>query len=534
MHRIYTLTLAFLVSTGATISLRAEPIAVVATRTLAANEDVSKNSQLPLSLETDFIQKVILESQENAKKFQLNNELRRAARTEAERVEKVSTDTHTEIIPEYSEQGLTFRLRYDSAALKAPQHLLKDLALISILSSVSNTFSFSSAYWKGKVDASAISEIESAYSIAELISNANAGSLTAKARWVSLQTLLLKNIEVNAAMTPGLQLKEDAIQQVRAEMQNQLPMLETSAIQRARKQQKALETWRKETGTLDKLEAMTDKLDDLLMKNDRKGVRQLLEAYLPWAVMEPVEANTWKIWLEAIEHPDLKNTTVAFRGLKYDTDKIQRRQTMQGEVYGFMSTVLTKNQGSYTRRLRSLSTNRVKNGDKKESTESRILSVRVIEQMIKHATDPVASSFISFTYDPNVAFNFMGENKIKQIKGELAPVPYGGLLVVKMDSRRMIPNTASMYSSEIELLAPLLVFPDEVVAYKEGAFDQTYTFKMFIKDISTKTGINFTSWSTSNASSDVVSLKERYTRDGHFFLKQMTDINSAKSCSKVF
>lgn len=522
MKKIYTLILAFLILTTATISSRAEIL--VTTRALASNEKASESSQLKFSLETDFIQKVLLESEEKAKKFQLDNELRKAALTDVERIEKVATDTHTEIIPEFSEQGLTFRLRYDSAALKSPQHLLKDLALITILSSISNTFSFSSSYLKGKVDASVISEIESANSIAEMIANAKAGSPTAKARWVRLQTQLLKNIEVNTAMTQGLNLNENIIQQARTEMENQLSMLDASAIKSARDQKKALEKWRRETGTLDKLEAMNDKLDDLLMKNDRQGVRQLLEAYLPWTVMEPIEANAWKIWLEAIEHPDLKNNTVAFRGLQYDTDKIQRRQTPHGEIYGFMSTVLTKNQGSYTRRLRSLTTNREKNGDKTESTGSRILSVRVVEQMIKHAIDPVASSFISFTYDLNVAINFAGENKIKQVKGELVPVPYGGLLVVRVDSRRMIPNTASMYSNEIELLAPLLVFPDEVVAYKEGAFDQKYTYKMFIKDISAKTGINF----------DVANFKERYTRDGHAFLKQMTEIKSANSCSKIF
>ncbi len=90
--------------------------------------------------------------------------------------------------------------------------------------------------------------------------------------------------------------------------------------------------------------------------------------------------NTWKVWLDAIENPDWKNTTVALRGINYDTDKIQRRQTAQGEIYGFMSTVLTKNQGSYTRRLRSLTTNRLTNGD--FSIGRKFPAVTIASQML--------------------------------------------------------------------------------------------------------------------------------------------------------
>jgi hypothetical protein len=87
--------------------------------------------------------------------------------------------------------------------------------------------------------------------------------------------------------------------------------------------------------------------------------------------------------------------TVAFRGLKYDTDKIQRRQTSQGEIFGFMSTVLTKNQGSYNRRLRFLSTNRLKNGDIGVVQKNSVIpSVMVTDQITAHARNPQASSFI--------------------------------------------------------------------------------------------------------------------------------------------
>lgn len=520
------------IPTAATVTA-APGVAAEAVTTPIEKEVVAEKA--PFSIEADFIQKAVLQTQDNAKKAFTSNSLRKVSRAEAIRVEKVFTDTHTEIIPEYTDTGLTFRLRYDEVALKNPQQIVKEIAVITMLTSTSSNFGYASSFFGGNLETTTFVEVESPHAMAELISNVREGSPTAKARWIKIQTLLLKNMELKSQILQDLQLSSDVMQEIRQDLGAQLPAIEETARQYARKQQKALDKWKSETGTLDKLEAMQDKLDDLILKNDRKGVKQLLEAYLPWTVMEPVEANTWKIWLEAIEHPDQKNTTVAFRGLKYDTDKIQRRQTTQGEIYGFMSTVLTKNQGSYTRRLRSLVTNREKNGDiGLKAKNSDILSVKVTDQMTAHAKDPVASSFISFTYDPSVARRFMGENQTKQVKGENISVPYGGILVVKMDSRRMIPNIPSMYSTEIELLAPLIVFPDEVVAYKEGSFDHTYTYEMFIKEVSGKTGINFTSW-TSAQDTNEVSLKERYNREGHAFFKQMTDVGfAAKSCSKVF
>jgi len=163
-----------------------------------------------------------------------------------------------------------------------------------------------------------------------------------------------------------------------------------------------------------------------------------------------------------------------------------------------------------------------------------VRSVKITDQMTAHARNPVASSFISFTYDPRVASGFMGQNINKQIKGETVSVPYGGLLVVKMDSRRMIPNIPSMYGNEIELLAPLIVFPDEVVKYHEGSFTKDYSYEMFLRDVSEKTGIDFTKWSMATDGNNE-KLKDRYNREGHEFLKQMTQVNlKAMSCSKIF
>ncbi|MEK2645541.1 hypothetical protein [Bdellovibrio sp. BCCA] len=509
-----------------------QPLKSGMTGAQAANAtQASGTAKAPFNVEADVIGKIVAETQPSP----YSTDLRKTSKAVAEKVSLVATETHTEIIPEYTEKGLIFRIRYDETALQNPKLLVKDLALARMLTSTSNYWGTQSSIFEGTMNEKLRAEVESPHAIAELITNVREGSPTAKARWNTLQADLLENVSVKQNILQEMGLSSNVVQDIREELKAKSAALDEAAAQHARKQQKALDKWKSETGALDKMEAMQDKLDDLILKNDRKGVRQMLEAYLPWSVMEPVEANTWKIWLEAIEHPDASKSTVAFRGLKYDTDKIQRKQTANGEVYGFMSTVLTKNQGSYTRRLRSLSTNREKNGDIGFKVHGEnIRSTKITDQMTAHARSPVASSFISFTYDPNIAYRFMGQNVTKQVKGENVSVPYGGLLVVKMDSRRMIPNVPSMYSNEIELLAPLLVFPDEVVKYKEGSFTNEYSFANFVKEISDKTGINFTNWSTA-ADANNEGLRERYNREGHEFLKQMTEVNlKAMSCSKVF
>lgn len=503
---------------------------VTGAQTTTVNTSAAQTEKIPFSVEANFIEKVVNETQSGS-----GSDLRKNSKAVAEKVSSVATETHTEIIPEYTEKGLIFRLAYDETAVQNPKLLVKDLALVKMLTSTSNYWGSGSSIFEGTMNDKLRGEVESPHAIAELITNVREGSPTAKARWNILQAELLENVSLKTNVLQEMGLSSNVVQDIREELKAQASALDEAAAQHARKQQKALDKWKSETGALDKMEAMQDKLDDLILKNDRKGVRQMLEAYLPWSVMEPVEANTWKIWLEAIEHPDASKTTVAFRGLKYDTDKIQRKQTANGEVYGFMSTVLTKNQGSYTRRLRSLSTNREKNGDIGfKNHGENIRSTKITDQMTAHARNPVASSFISFTYDPSVAYRFMGHNKTKEVKGETVSVPYGGILVVQMDSRRMVPNVPSMYGNEIELLAPLIIFPDEVVKYKEGSFTNEYTFAKFVQEVSEKTGINFSQWSTAEDANNE-SLKGRYNREGHEFLKQMTEVNlKAMSCSKVF
>lgn len=376
----------------------------------------------------------------------------------------------------------------------------------------------------------------------ELITNAQAGSAVSQARLMELKLEALRSISLRGALAP---FATDAAQQI-VQLEAALPEAVTKATKYQRAQEKALNNWRKETGTLEKYEAMETKLNDLVLANDRTGVRKMLEAYLPWAVMEPVEVQTWKTWLDAIENPDKEKTVIAFRGLNYKTDKLQR--TADGKI-GMLSTVLTANQGSYTRRLRSLSTNRVLNGDHTASMIERkawpsnteaplsgqLVASRIQEQFRSHSSDPKASSFLSFTYSPSVANRFSeGGELVTDKNGKTIEKIKGGVVAVKVDARRMIPNLISTYTGEIELLSPLIIFPDEVIAFEEGREAKSSGYSKLLDQVKESTGNDYRKWQ--NVKDGDMALHQKFMADGFEFMKKSIDdtLTAGKTCSSLF
>lgn len=97
MHKkVFSFSFIFLITAGTTISPGAGITAIGITRALAANDETYIINQSSSLLETELVQKVLAESQQSATTFKINNDIRRAAHTAAERVEKVATDTHTQ------------------------------------------------------------------------------------------------------------------------------------------------------------------------------------------------------------------------------------------------------------------------------------------------------------------------------------------------------------------------------------------------------------------------------------------------------
>lgn len=430
------------------------------------------------SIEKDFIEYFVSSLRGSGPAFAIPRAL-------SEKVTQVNTPTHTEIVPEYHADGLKFILRYDSVALNQPSLLLKDVVLLNVLLASSG---HSAKLLKPfELSENLRSQIRAGGSLAELIANARMGSPTAKARWAWIQAKIFDEVKIeNTELLRKAQVDPETLQNIRAELKANLPQLEAAASAHAVTQQKQYDRWKQGSGVFEKLETET-KLQEMILNNDRKGVAQLIESYLPWPLMEPVETIAWRTWLTAIENPDWKNTTVAFRGVRYEGHKLQDSSDSKtpGKKYGFISTALMSEQENFTRRLRILSENRESNGDRNyEARDQVVPSVRIIDMMMSHAWQPNASNFISFTFSAKVAASYGGDTSINHT---------GGLLAVKMDSRRLLPNIFSGTAGEIELLAPLIIFPDEVIKYQEGllAGDTKHDekLKQFVHDVELKAGL---------------------------------------------
>ncbi|MCO4792460.1 MAG: hypothetical protein KC493_02015 [Bacteriovoracaceae bacterium] len=210
------------------------------------------------------------------------------------------------------------------------------------------------------------------------------------------------------------------------------------------------------------------KLDDYIAANDRVNARKLIDSFMPWEQMEPTEIALWTRWLDAMERPTTQNAkkTLVFRGL---ADDLVREADDGGHF--LMSKLLTKNQGNYTRRLRSLKTYHGKLG--KQAQGEVPLSVDSYTAMMKgHSHDPVASPFLS-TSVADVAEDFAdewtgGETKVK-------------IAAIHIDKKRIMTNLVSDYR-EAEKLIPLIVFPDELVHIEGGdGYDDLNMENMYTK-----------------------------------------------------
>ncbi|OIQ16826.1 MAG: hypothetical protein BM556_14290 [Bacteriovorax sp. MedPE-SWde] len=197
------------------------------------------------------------------------------------------------------------------------------------------------------------------------------------------------------------------------------------------------------------LEARELKLDDYIATNNRKKVAELIDAYLPWETMEPTEISAWTRWIDAIEKPSTNadDYEITFRGVA--TDLV--RETDDGGHF-LMSKLLTKNQGSYTRRLRSLKTYYKKKLSAKAKSNLPI-EIQSLAAIFKgHSHEPVGSPFLS--------------TSVHEVANRFAGTP-PKIAAIKIDKSRSILNLVSGYKEE-ERMIPLLIFPDEIIHMAEG------------------------------------------------------------------
>ena len=382
----------------------------------------SSSQEAPVSL-TDLKNYILNDAVTKTSSMMQINHIITAENLSLEMVEDLSLNQFSKILSRPKENKLRFQFLYNPNLLHDIKQIMPD-------------FWFFISFGKAPKD--------TVNTLNEVMINDEAGSLVSKVFVLKKKIESLNNIKplVNPIYIETIDSKLNIF------LQN-LNQYELQLKKETIKNEKDLEHNRKVTGKLESFENQEKKLNDLIIANDRSGVRKMLEAYLPWEVMQPFEKESWKTWLEAIEHPNWNDSIVSYRGLDYRTDKLQR--TKDGNI-GLMWTVLTKNQGSYTRRLRSLTTNRLVNGK-----AFGMDGAQMTAQFSNHSRKPQASSFLSFTPFIETANEFVSK--------------HGGMIAVRVDSRRMISNITSRYN-EAEYLVPLIIFPDEVLHFTEGYPDR--------------------------------------------------------------
>lgn len=218
---------------------------------------------------------------------------------------------------------------------------------------------------------------------------------------------------------------------------------------------------------------------NLVAKNDRKGAADLLKKYLPWEQMAPFEQRYWETYLDAMATPlPMDQRIFIYRGVNddviysaYKGGKEIPKEVAQknGDIF-VMSTIITKNQGTWNRRLRSLTAMYEKFIGTNAQLESEFTkSSRIVTMFVNHSKDPKGSPFLSFTPKFNVAHQF-GSQK---------------MTAYALDPRLVSFNFASKFKNEVEFLLPLMAFPEDVMGFydasihPDGQNTEEYMQKLF-------------------------------------------------------
>ncbi len=243
------------------------------------------------------------------------------------------------------------------------------------------------------------------------------------------------------------------------------------------KKVKALENERR--AVMDVLDKVADdeQFRNLVAKNDRKGAAALLRKYLPWEQMPPFEKLFWENHLSIMAEPlPYEDRVLVYRGIDDDIiqvaqeggKELSREEAIKEQKMFLMSTMMTKNQGTWNRRLRSLTAMYEKfMGTDNAGSSEYTRAVRITNMFVKHSKEPKGSPFLSYTPKFSVAHIFGSKRNTAYF----------------VDPRMMYFNYASKFAAEIEFLLPIMSFPDELAGvYDREAHPNVVDVEKFLKE----------------------------------------------------
>lgn len=329
-----------------------------------------------------------------------------------------------EIVPDYKNgKGLVIKVRLTSEGAKNPLVLLEEMVHLGQITE-SNGFFKHPVFW------------------AEVALNAQYGSQRSRLFVSRAEVDAMDELSNFLSSKGALNNKLIEYIETRKAHAEKIVLQMTKAEKEEAKIRKGITTrW---SDLIEKLEKENLKLDDYIATNNRKKVVEIIEAYMPWEQMEPTEIAAWTRWLEAMENPSKlpADNMITFRGVADDLV----RETSNGGHF-LMAKLLTKNQGNYNRRLRSLKTFYSKKLASRAQNEIPV-DIQSLAGIFKgHSHEPVGSPFLS-TSVFNVASSFAGYPP--------------KMAAIKMDKRRNLLNLVSNYH-EVEQMVPLIIFPDEII-----------------------------------------------------------------------
>ncbi|EQC43776.1 hypothetical protein [Bacteriovorax sp. Seq25_V] len=323
-------------------------------------------------------------------------------------------------------------------------------------------------------------EMPNVLSFFEISLNAKLGDLGSKK--------IIKQLYLDSLSQIAEEIDGEVIQAYISRVEAEIEEL-TKDIKSEAKSRKTLEAQRKASiAALDKANE-DGQLRTLIQKGDRHGAADLIEKYIPREQMTPMENRFWDHLLYKMRNPaPIENRVIMYRGTDGDPlypaikagTALSKEEAIEKSELVAMSTMMTKNQGSWNRRLRSLQAIYGKDFSKNPDGESsKVGGARITTWMKNHSIDPVGSPFLSFTSSFETA-HAAGETSM------------GAFLV---DPEVLLFNQMSKFGSEMEYLKTLITFPDEMVAYYDesvhGVMDINSISSMFEEKIKAKLEIQF-------------------------------------------